>query len=93
MLEGNIGGVRFLSYLNDLVFVLEENLTQAEFIILYNVVFGNMLVFSVDINLVVAKFLTLECFYVLEFVLKGNLTHVRFYFKLQCCNLAHIKLI
>ena len=68
-----------------LVFVLEENLTQARFLIVYNVVVGNALAFVVDINLALARFLTLQCFYVLEFVLKGNLTHVRFYFTLQCC--------
>jgi len=68
-----------------LVFVLEENLTQSRILILYNVVVGNVLVLVVDINLAVARFLTLECFYVLEFALKGNLTHVRFSFTLQCC--------
>ena len=85
MLEGNIACVRFLSNLNVLVFVLEENLTQARFIILYNVVVGNMLVFVVDINLALSRFLTLQCFYVLMFALKGNLTDVRFYFTFQCC--------
>ena len=50
---------------------------------LYNVVVGNVLAFVLDINLAVAIFLTLEYFYVLEFVLKGNLTHVRFSFTLQ----------
>ena len=68
-----------------LVFVLEENLTQCRILILYNVVVGNVLVFVVDINLAVARFLTIECFYVLEFALKGNLTHVRFSFTLQRC--------
>ena len=68
-----------------LVFVLEENFTQARFLILYNVVVGNVLVFVVDINLALAIFLNLLCFYVLEFALKGNLTHVRFSFTLQCC--------
>jgi len=65
-----------------LVFVLEENLTQARFFILYKVVVGNVHVFVVDINLVLVIFFTLQCFYVLEFVLKGNLTNVRFYFTL-----------
>jgi len=77
--------VRFLSNLNVVVFVLEENLTQARFLILYNVVVGNMLVSVVDINLALAIFLNLQCFYVLEFALKGNLTHVIFSFTLQCC--------
>jgi len=81
VLEGNIACVRFISNLNMLVFVLEENLTQARFFILYNVV-GNVRVFVVDINLVLARFLTLQCFYVLEFALKRNLTHVSFYFTL-----------
>ena len=85
MLEGNIACVRILSNLNLLVFVLEENLTQARFLILYNVVVGNVLVFVVDKNLLLTRFLTLQCFYVLEFALKGNLTHVTFYFTLQCC--------
>ena len=85
MLERNIAGVRFLSYLNVLVFVLEENLTQPRFIILYNVVVGNVLAFVVDINLAVARFAVIECFYVIKFALKGNLTHVRFSFTLQCC--------
>ena len=65
-----------------LVFVLEENLTCARFLILYNFVFGNVLVFVLDINLALARFLTLKCFYVIEFVLKGNLTHVRLSFTL-----------
>ena len=77
--------VRFLSNLNVVVFVLEENLTQARFLILYNVVVGNMLVSVVDINLALAIFLNLQCFYVLKFALKGNLTHVIFSFTLQCC--------
>ena len=85
MLEGNVACVRFLSNLNVPVLLLEENLTQTRFLMLYNVVVGNVLVFVVDINLALARFLTLQCFYVLEFVLKGNLTHVRFYFKFQCC--------
>ena len=85
MLEGNITCVKFLSNLNLLGFVLEENLTQARFLILYNVVVGNVLVFVVDKNLALPIFLNLQCFYVLEFALKGNLTHVRFSFTLQCC--------
>ena len=85
MLEGNIACVRFLSNLNVVVFVLDKNLTQARFLILYNVVVGSVLVFGVDINLALAIFLNLLCFYVLEFALKGNLTHVTFYFTLQCC--------
>ena len=85
MLEGNIVCVGFLSNLNVLVVVLEENLTQARFLILYNVVVGNVLVFVVDINLALARFLNLQCFYVLKFALKRNLTHVRFYFTLKCC--------
>ena len=85
MLEGNIACVRILSNLNVLVFVLEENLTQARFLILYNVVVGNVVVLVVDINLAHARFLNLQCFYVLKFALKRNLTHVRFYFTLQCC--------
>ena len=84
VLEENIACVRFILNLNVLVFGLEKNLTQARFLILYNVV-GSVLVFVVDINLALARFLTLRCFYVLEFVLKGNLTHVRFSFTLQCC--------
>ena len=76
VLKGNITCVRFISNSNVLVFVLEENLTQSRILILYNVVVGNVLVFVVDINLALAIFLTLQCFYVLEFVLKGNLTHV-----------------
>ena len=85
MLEENIACVRFISNLNVFVFGLEENLTQARFLILYNVVLGNVLVFVVDINLALAIFLSLQCFYVLEFALKGNLTHVIFSFTLQCC--------
>ena len=85
MLEGNIKCFIFLSNLNLLVFVLEENSTQARFLILYKVVVGNMFLFVVDINLALAIFLTLQCFYVLEFVLKGNLTRVGFSFTLQCC--------
>ena len=68
-----------------LVFVLEENLTQSRILILYNVVVGNILVFVVDINLALARILNLQCFYVLDFELKGNLTCVRFSFTLQCC--------
>jgi len=60
-----------------LVFVLEFFLAQAIFLILYNVVVGNVLVFVVDINLALARFLTLHCCYVLVFALIGNLTHVR----------------
>jgi len=85
VLEENIACVIFLLNLNVLMFVLDENLTQARFLILYNVVVGNMLVFVVDINLALARFLNLQCFYVLDFALKGNLTHVRFSFTLQCC--------
>ena len=85
MLEGNIACVKFLSNLNMLLFVLEENLTQASFLRIYNVVVANVCVFVVDINLELARFLTLQCFYVLEFALKVNLTHVRFSFTLQCC--------
>ena len=85
MIEENKTCVRFISNLNVLVFGLEVNLTQARFLILYNVVVGSMLVFVVDINLALARFLTLQCFYVLMFALKGNLTHVRFYFTFQCC--------
>jgi len=85
VIEGNIACVIFLSNLNVLVFVLEENLSQAVFIILYNVVVGNVFVVVVDINLALARFLTLQCFYELEFVLKWNLTHVRFSFTLQFC--------
>ena len=85
MLEGNITCIIFLSSLIFLVFVLVENLTQDGFLILYNVVAGNVLVFVVDINLELARFLTLQCFYVLEFALKVNLTHVRISFTLQCC--------
>ena len=82
-LEGNIACVRFISNLNLLVFVLEETLTQDRFIILCNVVVGNVLVFVVDINLALARFINLQCSYVLEFVPKGNyLTHVRFSFTL-----------
>ena len=76
-----------------LVFVLEENLTQSRILILYNVVVGNVLVFVVDIILSLDRLLTLQCFYVLEFVLKGNLTHVRFYFTSHRVKLAHIRLI
>ena len=85
MLEGNITCVRFLSNSNVLVFVLEENLTQSRILILYNVVVGNVVIFVVDINLALVRFLTLQCFYVLEFALKGNLTHVRVSLTLQCC--------
>ena len=85
MLEENIACVRFILNLNVLVFGLEENLTQDRFLILYSVVVGSVLVFVVDINLALARFLTLQCFCVLEFALKGNLTHVRFYFTLQRC--------
>ena len=67
------------------MFALEENLTQSRILILYNVVFGNVLVFLIDINLAVARFLTIKCFYVLDFALKGNLTHVRFSFTFQSC--------
>ena len=62
VLEGNIACVRILSNLNVLVFVLEENLTQARFLILYNVVVGNVFVFVVDINLALVRFLTLKMF-------------------------------
>ena len=61
-----------------LVFVLEENLTQSRILKTYNVVLGNVLVFEIDINLTLDRILTLQCMYVLEFALKGNLTHVRF---------------
>ena len=67
------------------MFVLEFFLARAIFLILYNVFVGNVLVFVVEINLALARFVTLHCFYVLEFVLKVNLTHVRFSFTLQCC--------
>ena len=60
VLEGNIACVIFISNLNMLVFVLKKNLTQARFLILYNVVVGNVLVFVVDINLALARFLTLK---------------------------------
>ena len=85
MLDGNITCVRFLSNSNMLVFVLEENLTQPRILILYNIVVGNVVIFVVDINLALDRFLTLQCFYVIDFVLKGNLAHVRFSFTLQCC--------
>ena len=68
-----------------LAFVLEENLSQSRILKTYNVVVGNVVIFVVDINLALDRFLTLQCFYVIDFVLKGNLTHVRFYFTLQCC--------
>lgn len=59
-----------------LVFVLEFFLAQAIYLIVYNVVVGNVLVFVVDINLALARFLTLHFWYVLVFALTGNLTHV-----------------
>ena len=73
VLEGNVACVKFLSNLDFLLFVLEENLTQARFLILYNVVVVNVPIFLVDINLALARFLTVQCFYVLVFALKGNL--------------------
>jgi hypothetical protein len=85
VIEENKTCVRFISNLNVLVFGLEVNLTQARFLILYNVVVGSMLVFVVDINLALARFLTVQCFYVLEFELTRNLTHVGFSFTLQFC--------
>ena len=46
-----------------LVLVLEENLTQSRILILYNVVVENVLVFMVDINLALARFLILQCLF------------------------------
>jgi len=46
-----------------LVLVLEENLTQSRILILYNVVVENVLVFVVDINLALARFLILQCLF------------------------------
>lgn len=64
---------------------LEENLAHDRFLILYNVVVGNILLFVVDVNLAPTRFLTLQCCYMLVFLLKGNPTHVIFSFTLQSC--------
>ena len=44
-----------------------------------------MLVFGVDVNLTLSRLFTLQCFYVLVFVLKENLAHVRFLLR---CNVV-----
>jgi len=86
VLEGNKACVRFISSLNVLVFVLEENLRQPRILIHYNVFVGNVLVFVVDINLALNRFITLQCCYVIVIALNGNPTHVKFSFTLKCCD-------